>query len=92
MQPANQVPIRLSWLLAVIAGGAVIAALSAPRVAQDPAYHQFADSRPMLGIPNSLNMLSNLPFASSGWPGSWRCRACATGSAARTPRSLTARR
>ncbi len=25
-------------------------------------YHQFADNRTMLGIPNALNVLSNLPF------------------------------
>jgi hypothetical protein len=69
VQPANQVPIRLSRLLAVVAGGAVIARLCAPRVAQDPAYHDFADSRPVLGIPNSLNVLSTLPFAIVGLAG-----------------------
>jgi hypothetical protein len=47
----------------------VIAALAVPRVAQDPAYHQFADTRPLLGIPNSLNVLSNLPFAIVGLAG-----------------------
>jgi len=33
-----------------------------PRVAQDPAYHNFADTRAALGIPNFLNVVSNLPF------------------------------
>jgi hypothetical protein len=31
-------------------------------VAQDPAYHQFADSRSLLGIDNFCNVMSNLPF------------------------------
>ena len=66
MQPANQIPVRLSRFLGIAVGGVVIAALAVPRVAQDPAYHQFADTRPLLGIPNSLNVLSNLPFALVG--------------------------
>lgn len=33
-----------------------------PPVAQDPAYHQFADMRSFLGINNFLNVASNLPF------------------------------
>lgn len=33
-----------------------------PAIPQDPAYHDFADRRPFLGIPNGLNVLSNLPF------------------------------
>ena len=41
----------------------------APRIAQDLAYHQFADQRPLLGVPNSLNVLSNLPFAIVGLTG-----------------------
>ena len=31
-------------------------------VAQDPAYHQFADGRTLLGIDNFCNVMSNLPF------------------------------
>ena len=31
-------------------------------IAQDPAYHQFADQRTFLGIPNFWNVVSNLPF------------------------------
>lgn len=31
-------------------------------IAQDPAYHRFADTRAVLGIPNGLNVLSNIPF------------------------------
>jgi hypothetical protein len=69
VQPANQIPVRLSRFLGIAVGGAVIAALAVPRVAQDQAYHLFADTRPLLGIPNSLNVLSNLPFALVGLAG-----------------------
>ena len=33
-----------------------------PRVAQDPAYHDFADQRALHRVPNFLNVASNLPF------------------------------
>jgi hypothetical protein len=37
-------------------------------IPQDPAYHQFADTRMLLGIPNAWNVLSNLPFLLvGGW-------------------------
>lgn len=48
-------------LLAVIVGVSVT-----PRIAQDPGYHQFADQRTIAGIPNALNVLSNVPFAFVG--------------------------
>ena len=38
-------------------------------IAQDPAYHNFADQRSMLGIPNALNTLSNIPFLFAGMLG-----------------------
>jgi hypothetical protein len=37
-----------------------------PPVHQDPAFHQFADRRTLLGIPNALDVLSNLPFVVVG--------------------------
>jgi len=37
-----------------------------PRIPQPPAYHMFADQRGFLGIPNFLNVFSNLPFAIIG--------------------------
>ncbi len=40
---------------------AISAALSLPPIAQDPAYHNFADQRSMLGVPNVLNVMSNVP-------------------------------
>jgi hypothetical protein len=39
--------------------------LSSP-IAQDPAYHLFADPRALLGIPNFWNVMSNLPFVIVG--------------------------
>ena len=39
----------------------IVDLLSSP-IAQDPAYHQFADQRTLLGIPNFWNVVSNVPF------------------------------
>lgn len=51
--------------IALLAGSAVAVAvfffLVAP-IPQDPAYHEFADQRTLLGIPNFWNVSSNLPF------------------------------
>ena len=33
-----------------------------PPIPQDPSYHAFADDRTLLGVPNLLNVASNLPF------------------------------
>jgi len=48
---------------------AIIMALTLPRIAQDPGYHQFADHRSYMGIPHCLNVISNLPFALLGYLG-----------------------
>jgi len=51
--------------LAVLAALSLIALvalwLQGP-IPQDPAYHRFADTRTLLGIPNFWNVASNLPF------------------------------
>ncbi len=50
------------WLmigLAVLTVG-VVACL--PPIPQDPAYHNFADQRTLLGVPHCLNVISNIPF------------------------------
>jgi len=39
-----------------------LAAWVLPPFAQPQAYHDFADRRALLGIPNALNVLSNVPF------------------------------
>jgi hypothetical protein len=53
-------------LLALAVAVAGIGVFARPPLAQDPAYHLMADQRPLLGIPNCLNVLSNLPFAVVG--------------------------
>ena len=53
-------------LLAVATIGAVVVAISWPPVPQSPAYHLFADQRSLFGIPNCLNVISNVPFAIVG--------------------------
>ncbi|HMK71769.1 MAG TPA: ceramidase domain-containing protein [Myxococcaceae bacterium] len=55
-----------TWVLAASALVAVAAAYSIRRIPQDPAYHLFADDRTLLGIPNALNVLSNVAFAIVG--------------------------
>lgn len=40
-----------------------------PPIAQDPAYHQFADTRRLLGIPNFWNVVTNLGFILVGQRG-----------------------
>ena len=47
-------------LLISIAG--IIGMLMAEPIAQDSGYHQFADQRTILGVPNFWNVVSNLPF------------------------------
>jgi hypothetical protein len=38
-------------------------------ISQDPTYHMFADQREMLGVPNFLNVVSNIPFVLFGLVG-----------------------
>jgi hypothetical protein len=59
---------------AVVAFSAIAAASVAvwwlvPPIAQDPAYHRMADERPMLGVPNALNVFSNAAFLLVGLMG-----------------------
>ena len=64
----------MSWqstLLLSVGLLVVIAAALVDPVAQDPLYHVFADQRPMAGIPNFMNVMSNLPFLIVGVLG-WR--------------------
>ena len=46
--------------------GLVAAWILTGAIAQDPAYHRFADQRLLLSIPHAHNVLSNLPFALIG--------------------------
>jgi hypothetical protein len=45
------------------------AVLFLPPWPQDPGYHRFADDRTLFGVPNALNVLSNVPFVLVGLAG-----------------------
>ena len=62
---------RVLWiaLLALLALAVVL-----PPLQQPAAYHDFADARPLLGVPRALDTLSNLPFLLFGLWGLWRLR------------------
>jgi hypothetical protein len=52
-----------------LAGGTLtlcLVALLAPAWPQDPAYHRFADTRALWGVPRALDVLSNLGFVTLG--------------------------
>jgi len=54
------------WIILTVAAVGVIGSLFVPRIPQDPAYHQFADSRTLLGIANFWNVITNIPFVLVG--------------------------
>jgi hypothetical protein len=59
---------RAAIPIAVLAA-AMVTALLLPPIPQDPTYHDFADHRAWAGIPNALDVLSNLPFLAVGIAG-----------------------
>jgi hypothetical protein len=64
----------MKWRLWVLIGAiaVAIAVLSlVPAIPQNEAYHDFADKRALMGIPNGLNVLSNLLFL---FVGAWGLR------------------
>src|ERR1700689_4658436 len=44
----------------------LVALLLLPPIPQDQGYHQFADKRTLLGVPNFWNVVSNIPFIAIG--------------------------
>jgi hypothetical protein len=62
----QQIQIVRHAIVVLAVFGAVAAVLAGPPVPQPLAYHNMADQRSWLGIPNALNVLSNLPFAVVG--------------------------
>ena len=62
----QRAPIGRHAIVVVAVFGAVVAVFAGPPVPQPLAYHNMADQRSWLGIPNALNVLSNLPFAVVG--------------------------
>lgn len=56
-------------LLVAVSVAATVATFILPRIDQNPAYHQFADGRDWVAIPNFLNVVSNLAFLIVGMAG-----------------------
>ena len=56
-------------LLIAIALALTLAMLAQPPIPQPLAYHRFADTRTLLGVPNFWNVMSNLPFLLVGMAG-----------------------
>lgn len=64
-------------VLAVVAAGVAVVVFARPPVFQSSGYFGHADQRTLLGVPNALNVLSNLPFAFAAWFGLRRARGLA---------------
>ncbi|MEH6357918.1 MAG: protein phosphatase 2C-like protein [Pseudomonadales bacterium] len=62
-----------AWLLMFVSALAVLVMAFIEPIAQDPAYHLFADHRQWWLIPNTLDVLSNLPFVFVGIMGLQHC-------------------
>ena len=59
-------PSTLELRLLLATAGLGLFALMLPVLAQDPAYHRFADTRTLLGVPNALDVMSNFGFLVAG--------------------------
>ncbi len=67
-------------VVTILCLGALLGMLFVPAIPQDPGYHQFADQRTLLGIPNFWDVVSNLPFVLVGMVGLARlARGCPPG-------------
>lgn len=73
----HTLPTALRHSLIAGLGLVLVALLLTEPMPQDPAYHDFADQRPVLGLPHGLNVLSNAAFllvAAFGFVGLHRWR------------------
>ncbi len=59
------------WILIATFAAAVVALAFVPPIPQDPDYHNFADKRAFLGIPNFGDVTSNVGFAVVSLWGLW---------------------
>ena len=57
------------YLLCLLAAAPLLILLCLPPIHQDPRYHEFADKRRFLGIPNFADVVSNAPFLIVGLAG-----------------------
>jgi hypothetical protein len=58
-------------MISTVTAAAIMLTAALDRIPQDPAYHEFADGRSFLGIPNFGDVISNLPFVVIGLLGLW---------------------
>jgi hypothetical protein len=58
-----------SSILLILALSAIVGVYFLPPISQDPSYHNFADERTFLSIPNFWNVISNIPFLILGLTG-----------------------
>jgi hypothetical protein len=65
--------VQRTYLILLLTLAALVGAMLLPPIAQDPAYHEFADHRGWLGIPNFLNVATNLAFLLVGVAGIVLC-------------------
>lgn len=56
-------------VLAGLTLAAIVAMALVPRIPQDQSYHNFADQRALIGVPNCLNVVSNILFVVVGISG-----------------------
>ncbi len=56
----------------LIAAIVIVASLFVSPIPQDPTYHDFADVHPHFGMPNALNILSNILILWAGIAGLWQ--------------------
>ena len=59
---------KIKWLL-LLSGIVISLVFLIPAIPQDPAYHNFADQRQLLFIPNFWNVMTNMTFFISGFIG-----------------------
>jgi hypothetical protein len=65
MEHTAKYQLSAGWVI-LLAGLVICVTLLIPPVAQDPAYHTFADRRMLYGIPNFWNVVSSTPFMITG--------------------------
>src|SRR5262249_13852551 len=56
-------------VLVLFVAASLAATLSLEPIGQDPGFHRFADQRTMLGVPNFMNVASNVAFLIVGLAG-----------------------
>jgi hypothetical protein len=64
--PGSARPVPPVYVPLVLAATSLAGLLLLPPIPQDQSYHQFADQRTLLGMPNFWNVVSNLPFIAIG--------------------------